>query len=131
MKKAASLFALGMLFSIALMSFSSAYYGGYFDSYYGGNYDSYHSYTVKTSGSYYGPKTTTATNYGKVSESYWNGRSWVDRTTYVKEKVETPDCYYSGCYPGYNSNRYYGGNYGYGNYRYGNYDSYPSYNYYW
>jgi hypothetical protein len=123
--KTIGLFALGMLFLIALASFSSAYhYGGYYDPYYGrGNYDSYHSYTTRTQGGYYGPRTTTSTNYDKVSERYWDGRSWVDRTTYTRVNRETPDCYYYGCYPGYQNSYYYGG-YDYPNYNnryYGNY----------
>ncbi len=120
MKKTIGLFAVGMFLLIALISLSSAaYYGGYYDPYYGGSYDAYYSYNVRTTGSYYGPKTTTATSYDKVSTRYWNGNSWVDRTTYVKEKVQTPYGY--GYYPGYNSNRYYGGYYDYGGYNYGNY----------
>lgn len=127
MKKAIGMLALGMLFLIALTSFSSAYYyGGYYDPYYGGgNYDSYHSYTTRTKGSYYGPKITTTTNYDKVSARYWDGSSWVDKTTYSKVKRETPDCYYGGCgyYPGYRPNYY-------GAYYYPDYDNrYYDYNY--
>jgi len=122
MRKIIGLFVFGIFFLIALASFSSAYYyGGYYDPYYGGIYDSQYSYNVKTSGSYYGPRTTTATKYDKVSVKYWNGRSWVDRTTYVKEKVETPHGY--GYHPRYSNYRYYGGyyDYDYGRQRYGNY----------
>jgi len=124
MKKAVGMFALGMFFLIALMSFSSAaYYGGYFNPYYGGgNYDASYSYNTRTSGSYYGPQMTTTTQRGKVSESYWNGYSWVDRTAYVTEKVQTPQYGGYGYYPGYNSNRNYGGYYDYGGYNYGNYN---------
>lgn len=121
MKKAIGMFALGMVFLIALAGFSSAaYYGGYFDSYYGhGDYDSYHSYTERTSGGFYGPRRTTSTSYDRVNEKYWDGYDWVDRTYYVREKRQSPSY----------------GSWGYGSHpaylqpSYGYYDYYPSYNY--
>ncbi|MBS3077758.1 hypothetical protein J4233_05840 [Candidatus Pacearchaeota archaeon] len=128
MKKSIGLLVLGMFFLVALISFSSAaYYGGRFDPSYGrDNYDAYHSFTAKTTGSYYGPRTTTTTNYDKVSEKFWDGNSWVDRTSYVTVKRQTPS------YPTYTR-----GYMGYGNYQsyplsftpsYNNYGNYPMYN---
>lgn len=127
MKKAIGLFVLGMLFSIVLLSLSSAaHYGGYYDPYYGqGDYDAYYSYTSRTQGGYYGPKTTTTSTYDRVSAKYWDGRSWVDKTTYTRVNRETPHYSGYGYYPGYQNRNYYGG-YGYPDYdnRYYNYD-YP------
>ena len=131
MKKTIGMFALGMFCLIALAGFSSAYYGGYYDPYYGqGNYDSYHSYTTRTNGGYYGPRTTTTTNYDKVSAKYWDGYSWVDRTTYTREKRESPQYASYGYYQGYNSNRYYGA-YNYPSYDYRNYGNYYPRTSYW
>ncbi|MFX0211582.1 MAG: hypothetical protein ACFFDT_36730, partial [Candidatus Hodarchaeota archaeon] len=112
MKKALGLFAFGMIVLLGFVSLSSAltYYGGYFDPYYGaGDYDAYSSYTSRTSGGFYGPRTTTTTAYDKVSEKFMNPNGkWVDRTTYVREKVESPYYYSSG---GYYNQPYYGGPY--------------------
>lgn len=125
MRKAIGLFALSMFFLIALASLSSAYYyGGYYDPYYGrGDYDSYYSFTERTSGGYYGPRRTTTTEYDKVSEKYWDGYDWVDRTYYVREKRESPYGYGGyGYYPGYHQRNYYGAydypSYGYRSYGY-------------
>lgn len=123
MKKTFGMIALGMFLLIALTSFSSAaYYGGYYSSNYGaGDYNAYHSFSTKTSGAYYGPRTTTTTNYDRVNEKYWDGYDWVDRTVYVRETRESPQ-YYSGYYyaPSYSYSRfdnpqrsYFQPNYGY------------------
>jgi hypothetical protein len=129
MKKTIGMFVLGLFALITLAGFSSAaYYGGYYDSYYGqGDFDAYHSYTSRTSGGYYGPRTTTTTNYDKVSEAYWDGRSWVDRTTYTKVQRETPQYGGYGYYPGYQNRANYYGAYNYPDYNYGNYGG--NYNY--
>ncbi|MBU0760392.1 MAG: hypothetical protein KJ600_02700 [Nanoarchaeota archaeon] len=114
----------GLFLLVAFSSFSSAaYYGGYFNPNQGygyGNdyYDSYSSWSSRTSG-YGGFVTTKTTNYDRVNEKYWDGHDFVERTTYVQEKRETPQ--YGG----------YGSNYGYGGYQGNYYSQKPWYKKYW
>ncbi len=123
-KKLFELVFVGAVLLVVFSNFSSAYYpsftpqyytfgnnyGNYYGNYYGGYgnyYDDYSSHTSHTSG--YGPYVTTkTTNYNRLNEQYWNGYSWVDRTTYVRETRESPQYYnhgyydYGDYYDGYN-----------------------------
>ncbi len=120
----AAIFASAVLI-VALSGLTSAYYyGGYYSYYpYGDSYDSYSYHSSRTSGS--GPfLTTKTTDYGKTTEKYWDGRAWVDRTTYVRETRESPN--YPSYGPSYGYD--YGSNYGYYDQPwYRKYWSYPRY----
>jgi hypothetical protein len=124
----------GLFFTLLALNFASANY--YTFPYYGGyghdNFDSFSYHSERTTGNY-GYLNTKTNDYNRVTESFWDGRDWVERTYYVSERRESPNYGYGGYgYGGYGN--FYGGypNY-YGEYNnynsgYGNYYKYPSYN---
>lgn len=128
MAKKLVLFGIAALFLLLTLSFSSAaYYGGYYG--YGDDYTrrSYSS-TYERNGYY------RTTDYDRTNLRYWDGRSWVERTSYVKETRESPNYGYGyygpygggSPYPWYT--KYYTYQYPSRNY---NYRYYPQYSYYW
>lgn len=130
MNKKIFTFALaGFVLLLALSALSSAY-SNYHDNdydrdYRGYRYGGYSPYEDYDRVDYHYSRDNgnmiKSTDYQRTTEKYWNGRSWVDRTVYVRETRETPYGY--GYYqPSYRTNYRYGDNYyrsDFGNYRYG------------
>lgn len=92
-KKVLFLFGFAALFLLLSLSFSSAaYYGGYYRNNYGGGYGYGDDYTRRTySSTYERNGYFKTTDYGRTSERYWSGDSWVTRTSYIKETRESPN----------------------------------------
>jgi len=95
MRKIFGVLIAAMLFLTLFATLGSAYY--YNDDYSRRTYAS----TYERNGYF------RATNYDRVSEKYWNGNSWVTRTSYIRETRESPSYgFYSGRPQG--SNNFYG-----------------------